>query len=271
MRPPAGSGPWPQTTALQDTGRSGRVSFVAADAPVSGDFCSPRALCTAVFPAPVASIVQVRVGLATALASGIAGGRAITRRTFDFPAGGRLSFISGQSTNGFGRLVFEYGAGAAIQRVECDLKSGSYQLPPSEQVTVTCQIAAQNTENGFKPDVSVGGAIVEGLHIEPTLPTFTYAVNEISPGEIESIFIPDNARDVEMWAVIGDPSLLPILTLSANPEKRNGAPFMLRDYENGIFLPPCAARLAGTNFTSYALGLDANIATAAAVQFTLDL
>jgi hypothetical protein len=264
--PPPGTGPWPQTTSLQDTGRSGRVVFDGnAGGGGNNIFGTPQALCAAVFEEPTPSVVQIRVGLAEPSSD--------VQRTFCFAAASNNSY----SQSGLGRLILEYGAGSTTQRVVCDLKSGSYQFPTSEQVKISCQVAATNFDRlvlgPFEPQVNVTGVIAKGTHIEPTLPTFTHLLTNTPAATPQPIAIPDNAREVDLWLTTdttvkygaGAP-VISLLCLGAN-----GAPQLVRDYAQGIFVPPYPARVWGTRDPEVPLVARSTAACDMAVQFTLDL
>ena len=264
-KPPPGGGAWPN--AASDTGRSGRLTlneaFVGSPANLFGP---PQILCSATFPQPTSSVVQVRVAMASVEAA-----RDPVRRTFDFPAAGS------PVGNGLGRLVFTYGDGAAVQRVPCDLKSGSYQLPPSDQVTVACHVASESFEDPFAPAVNITGSIAPGIHIEPTLPTYTHVIGQALANNPSPVWMPDNARDIDLWA--SSPTSrygagAPVITMhdGGGGTYVNGAAQMVRDYITGVFLPPCAARAWGSVPPGGSPFLvTSTVACGVVVQFTLDL
>ena len=262
-RPPVGSiGSWPNSSADRDADRSGRIDFgPSAGTPVRLIFGPPISLCSAVFTRPTPSVAQIRVALADPVPTNIA-------RVFDFPAQGVLT------ANGLGRLIFEYGAAASTQRVVCDLRSGSYALPVCEQLKISCQVAS-GVNGSFEPAVAVTGVIAEGTHIEPTLPTFTHVIANMLSAFGVQIEIPDNARDLDVWLTYSAAARYgvgaPVIGILPSDINGNGSPVMVRDYTNGVFIPPYSARVWGTRPTTFPLIVTTTVDCALALQFTLDL
>jgi hypothetical protein len=108
---------WKQPTAAQG-GATGLLQLTSGNVDTSA---FTQKLCSATFPEPRPCTVHIRCDLIASATRG--------RRSWDFPS----ESVAGVAT---GSLVFEYGVGATLRRVVLDLRPGSYQLPPCDQVTV---------------------------------------------------------------------------------------------------------------------------------------
>lgn len=120
---PGAAQKWSPPTGSTD-GQSGTHQTTSTTGDSSEGARDEKRLCQATFPVPTPCTVHIGV-------SNPSGSRAswdYVAEIFDAVASQNLSSA---------KLIFEYGAGAARRRVECDLRPGAYQLPPCDQVTVS--------------------------------------------------------------------------------------------------------------------------------------
>jgi hypothetical protein len=126
------------------------------------------------------------------------------RRTLELNAG--LSPFSGNAAGG--AMVITYGTGATERRIVCDLKSGSYVLPPCESARMEAIFWQPSPVDwGF----TVTGAFVEGSFAAPSRFTHSYmdlaAINTQS-SSIDGLHsfdltVPDGARWIQVWQSLG--------------------------------------------------------------------
>lgn len=138
-----------------------------------------------------------------------------------------------------GQLIFTYGAGACTRRLVCDLRSGSYQLPPSESARVEALVFSGWAESGngeiaepFYSDLTVAGAIVEGWTPAPTRMTYSTRMllrSTAGGGDPPSFRYPDGARWMQLFAEVP-----PVGSDMPKIELRN--PYALLDYTTGSFV-----------------------------------
>ncbi len=250
---------WAQPTEspIGNEGRSGSADFNASNVLNSDLIPQGQRLCAANFRTSTPSVVQIRVYVAEG-----SDYNAIGHQTLDFVAEGQAE------TYGNGVLIFEYGSGITLQRVAADLKSGSYQLPPCEQVRIyaACYFGDEAIPE-WSPAITVFGAIAEGVHLGSSRPTYTIVGQQNITLNID---VPDNAREVDCYLVNLDPQATtpPAVVLTLSPDTRVGLPFLVRDYSTGVWTPPYPAQVngSGQEFT-----LTASEECGVAVQFTLEL
>jgi hypothetical protein len=132
--PPQGGQQWVPPTGA-DSARSGSIKLTSTSGAAGNEGArGQQVLCNATFDTPTPCTVHIGVAL---LASLSAGGR----NSWDFVS----ETQDGGSNVAVGSLIFEYGAGAAKRRVTCDLRPGSYQLPPCNEVTVYIKVADESS------------------------------------------------------------------------------------------------------------------------------
>ncbi len=254
-RPP-GSGPWPQN--VDDTGSSARIALTSSNATVSAD--ASFDLCSRTFQKATSSVV-----LLTVLSS--------TQDTdVDFvSAGGETGLTANAS------LVVSYGSGAAQKNRICDLRSGAYLLPPSEQVRLSVLVPANSSASGFFPNVQVAACIADAAQQAAPLDrmVYTYVNNSLTTAGA-NVPVPKGAREVDLWycgATYSYGSGAPVLSLNAID--LGGFAQMVRDYTTGIWAPPYRQQVflgAGESETTPAqLTLATTVNCAAVVQFLLGL
>lgn len=144
--------------------------------------------------------------------------RTVPRRGAELLASPTLAAIGGQ-------LLLTYGAGAAVRRLVCDLKSGTYQLPPCESARVEALVFSQGP---WTRELIVGGALVEGWVPQPARFTYTYQVALRPSAEIVLPY-PDGARWVQAFApaALAGAASLPSVALAT--------PYQVLDYGAGVY------------------------------------
>jgi hypothetical protein len=219
-------------------------------------------LCSAVFTKQTPVVLEVAVKCVSEL-----GGSSVTS-AFDLFA---VAMNAAASSMGTGQLIVEYGSGGAYERVAMDLRGGSYQLPPCEEV----RVSVTTTEVGaFLPALSIGGAITAGTHPSPTVPTYTWRDEALATDA--TVGVPARARTVDCWignttgaAIYG--SGAPVLSLLQNACQ----PQLIRDYSLGVWAPPYPAPCVpgGEVDTTVFRKVDlfTTVACEAVVQFQLEL
>lgn len=121
------------------------------------------------------------------------------RRTVELPAG--LSpYGSGRPG---GALIVTYGSGGTERRLVCDLRGGSYAIPPCE----TARVEAVVWQDGVSLEgFSVSATFVDGAFPSPSRFTHTYAAQKSTDAGLYeglnyfSLTIPDGARWMQLWA-----------------------------------------------------------------------
>jgi hypothetical protein len=116
---------WP-TPYGTNSGATGSIQLTTSSGENVPGARDEQRVCQATFDKPTPCTVHIGVG------STIAG-----RGSWDFCA---EAFDASSANVSTAKLIFEYGAGSVRRRVECDLRPGSYQLPPCNQVTVSIQV-----------------------------------------------------------------------------------------------------------------------------------
>lgn len=235
-KPPEGTGPWPQR-ALADEGRSGSISLAAAEQVTNAKLCGFD------WSEPTSVVVEVAVTLAS--------------------SGAEVDIGAEETGLPSAQLILEYGSGGVARVVTMDLRSGSYQLPPCEQVRVLVTTAPLE---GGPVALKISGCLVKGQHPNPTTPTYTYT-NVVPVASPATVTVPDAARFVDVW--VTDSQLL----------YGSGAPRIsaygaigsqvVRDYANAIWAPPFPAALVAGS--SRALTLATTVEKRCVVQFELEL
>jgi hypothetical protein len=259
--PPGTSGQWPQP-GLAGESYTGTLEFNSGNVAASTVAPEPTSrLCSFTAAKPVPAVVQIAVQRL----AGVSPGGANQLTTYDFAAGTNLAY----DNLGMGVLLIEYGSGSIRQRAACDLRNGSYQLPPVDYVrcNAVCWFTAAEAPT-FAPNVRVIGSINAGQHFGASRPTHTSRV-ELGAATPQQIPIPDLAREVDFWVnvtdfVAGNP------TVALYENAVDGAPVLTKSYKTGVQSPPYRAPvLAGGRPTGGTIRSD--IACDVFVQWTLEL
>lgn len=135
---------------------------------------------------------------------------------------------TGDTSRPAGVLRLTYGAGNAVRVVDLDLRSGTYQLPPS----TTCTVEAFFFQTG-PLKATVAASIVAGLTEAPTR-AFNSMELSIVAGGSQSITVPHGARWIGLMGGgatgigAGQPNL--VVTFGA----RN--PTIIQDWTTGTFV-----------------------------------
>lgn len=252
-RLPDGTGPWPQSG--DESGSSGSIS-AAADAPLTN-----ARLCGAVLKrSPM--VLEIAVSTAGLSAESIG------------PSFELFAAAENNTIYGTGYITVEYGAAGTTQSVRLDLRGGSYQLPPCEEVRVTVTTAVQAT---FLPALNIVGSIVPGVHPSPTVPTYTWRDEVLASGVSNNVMVPPRARTVDCWVSNDDPTVpiygsgAPVLCLAGDVMCAQ----VIRDYALGVWAPPypCPMVMHTDLDTSIykLIAIASDVACVAIVQFELQL
>lgn len=259
--PPGTSGQWPQP-GLAGESYTGTLEFNSGNVVASLVAPEPTSrLCSFTAVKPTPAVVQIAVQRVV----GVSPSGANQLTTYDFAAGTNLAY----DNLGMGVLLIEYGAGTIRQRAVCDLRNGSYQLPPVDYVR--CNAVAWFTAAeapSFAPNVFVKGSITAGEHQNASRPTHTSRV-ELAAATPQAIPIPDLAREVDFWVnindfVVGNP------TVALYQSAVDGSPVLTKNYKTGVQMPPYRAPvLAGGRPNGGTIRTD--VACDVFVQWTLEL
>jgi hypothetical protein len=157
-------------------------------------------------------------------------GAGIPARTVELPAGLPFPNTSNPNQLDCGRLRFSYGSQRAPRAIVTDLKSGSYQLPPSESVRIEAHVNG-GAATDFADACIVSSACTEGWQAAPARPVFTYQ-GVLDPSEVYNNSYPDGARWVALFASAAS------VGGATEPELQFRSPLILLDYVNSVFVPP---------------------------------
>jgi hypothetical protein len=130
-----------------------------------------------------------------------------------------------------GHMLVRYGSQAASRTLMCDLRSGTYQLPPSESASIDVVL------NATEHPIVVSAAIVEGWVPQPARFTHTFALNIPGPGGWYYAY-PDGARWVSLIAAANGTGVgKPRFVFRAHDALQDFAPLIIQDYAAGAFFP----------------------------------
>jgi hypothetical protein len=186
-------------------------------------------------------------------------------KTLVLPAGYTPYTGSDPGSGDSGQLRITYGAEAAKRVIVCDLKSGSYQLPPSASAQVEVSVSSGPLDTFANPCI-VSAAFAEGWIPTPARAVFTYRGRmEIADAWLGPI--PDGAR----WVGIGSSALGVGV---GQPALRYRAPTIIQDWANQIFAPSVLPTEMGphTNVEGWGLtNIGGTLVYLAWVRFYLEL
>lgn len=154
------------------------------------------------------------------------------RNPTDYHLIGGLSGLLVPTTISTAMLVLEYGYGSVSRRIVCDLKPGSYQLPPSTQVKASVIPFVQGEGDAWNDDVLVRLAIATGHTQQPARPILTGGLSLEAAGT-RNIVTPAGTRWVDCWSDVELGATAPIVKLLG----LNMSPLLQRDYTTGVFTP----------------------------------
>jgi len=167
-----------------------------------------------------------------------------------------------------GFLIFEYGDGSASRRIMTDLKSGTYQLPPSIEARVFANVYTNNTLP-FLHQCQVSACLSEGWMSNPTRPVYSW-MQPIGAGSSWSSFIPDGARWVQV--MLGTQEV-PGSGTNVLRFVGGGASIYM-DWAGNVFVPPVQPVELGPRYSEDTWGLfndgADNITYGTAVRFFLE-
>jgi hypothetical protein len=183
---------------------------------------------------------------------------------------------------GLAALILEYGAGPAVRTVLCDLKPGSYQLPPCTQVraSVLAYRSAAEPLVFYGGDVSIaicGKQVISN----PTRAVITHGGNISGAANTGyAISVPAQVRWWDAWCDF--PNIAPFATdaptLLARGDTAASTPSgigaLIRDYTTGFFTPSWGPVEFGGVDSQTLVVSDMNLtgfATSAWLQFYLEL
>lgn len=156
--------------------------------------------------------------------------------TASAPFASQVAYMAGAdgagatTTRGLGVLRFTYGVGNAVRVIDADLKTGTYQLPPSSSCTVEAFLYGYF---GSATRVTVSAAVAPGLTHFPTRPFNTIPVT-LNAGLSQLIQAPFGARWVGLAGGVatgvgaGQPHL--VLTTGGI------GPAIVQDWTTGTFV-----------------------------------
>ena len=150
-------------------GRTGRHQFAISSAPVLFADASPDLLCT--YNGPVAPLTLLVV-------AGYGDSPPARNRSSTpvfLPANQLGAESDDMTAAASGALLIEYGAGAAVNYLIADLKSGSYALPPCDYAQVSARVWHPHATLGDQcPAVSLAATLLVGQHKNPARLTCSY-------------------------------------------------------------------------------------------------
>jgi hypothetical protein len=194
-------------------------------------------LCSATFPTPTACVLHLDVAPPAPLAWWSGGSSPLTPSRISFFAGFGESIASALPASGLGFVRIEYGDGQASRAIVADLKSGTYQVPPSLQVRVTAKCYTPSA-TAFAPTTRVRGAISPGTIPNPARLTYSH-MQSMAAGASFDFQVPDGARWADCWSTYADPGVSgPRLLLRQQAVTgTHPMPVIMRDYPNASFVP----------------------------------
>lgn len=163
-------------------------------------------------------------------------------------------------TNGNGGLLVEYGSKSCRRSIVCDLKSGTYVLPPSEQVRASVVVASAVEgqfllSGGVQLAVRVGVDMRPGTMDRPDIMTLSAAASIAGGAAIQDLFMPVGARAADIWSgIVTTPGVNPakmlslttnqndviIRNYSADPNQQwppEGGPMIIKGYSSELGSP----------------------------------
>jgi hypothetical protein len=138
-----------------------------------------------------------------------------------------------------GVIRFEYGSQGFQRTIYCDLRSGEYQIPPCEflRVTAARYTPATDISGEFPYTVDLASWQIEGEIADGVAPDFTPMIftapstwGAAAAGDYLKIAAPPGAYAFEVSPVSP--------TDTTGNVFRTSEPASVRDFENGIWLPP---------------------------------
>lgn len=244
---------------------SNPVDFLATLAPITGDRPYQLLAEYATEAGEHARPIVVHVNVYNQALAGEAAGVAVLPSTLHLSGNWQGNFAD------TGRLKFTYGAGAARRVIITDLKSGSYQLPPSEQVRVQAAVSS-TTLAPFGLNLTVSAACVEGWQAAPARPVLSTIVDLAAAAEFTPSPYPDGARWVDIMVnALGTGFGFPVIEwLDQNGGSPTGSNYMLRDFVNQVFLPAMGPIEIGSTEGGWRLRNSGAVAATTTVRFFLE-
>lgn len=226
----AQGGGWPAVNP--DGGRSGEITY--GQLPLSTSLRTPDLLSSLTSPEPIPVVAHVQVTARLVEPSFLDTSSPLEpKRAHLFAGSPDFSSLSAYPLQQVpGMLVLEYGDLSVSRRVACDLRSGTYQFPPCQQVRVASLAYAP-----FGPafaGVKVVTSLSPGFTTQPSRPFITMGRLFASPG-VQGIHVPDGSRWMDAWAE-GDNYAT--CRIEVNYDFGTGQPVLVRDYSTNTFTPP---------------------------------
>jgi hypothetical protein len=224
-------------------GETGSVAFDSTNVAVSATESQIGVganICRVNYSEPTNCILTVASRRTTGQRAGVNG-----QQTQELTCGDPSFASSPDVINGFVEVT--YGSGSCQQRIVMDMRPGSYQLPPCQQVTVTAKPWFTSNSVSMLNPLSFDATVAPGQGLVSRRPTYT-TYYSLTGSAAVNVRVPDYACYVDCWAKVAALGAgKPVLTLypGTGGGTSFGFPSLIRDYTSGVWAPPQPAASFG--------------------------